>query len=115
MSQVTGILKVYVDGVKYRVKDGSLNTGGKTRTVEKGSAVYGFVEEVTESTLDVTLVHMADTDLVQLNTLTNSTLRVETDTGQVYTVQGAWTTEPLELKWGGEVSLKMNGQPAVKE
>lgn len=115
MSQVSGILKVYVDGKKFRVKDGSLSTGGITRTVSKGGAVYGYTEEVTESELDVTLVHMADTDVVALGTLTNSTLRVETDTGQVYTVQGAWTAEPLKLQWGGDLALKMNGQPAVKE
>lgn len=115
MAQVTGILKVFVDGKKFRVKDGSLMTGGITRTPVKGGSVYGYTEEVTESTLDVTLAHMADTDIVALNALTNSTLRVETDTGQVYTVQGAWTTEPLEVKWGGDLPFKMNGQPAVKE
>lgn len=115
MAQVTGILKVYVDGQKFRVKDGSLETGGKARDAVEGGDVYGYTESVKASTLDVTLAHMSDTDLTVLNGLTNSTLRVETDTGQVYTVQQAWTSEPLKLQWGGDLQLKMQGKPAEKE
>ena len=115
MAQVTGILKVFVDGKKYRVKDGSLDMGGVMRTPSEGGAVYGYVETVKASELDVTLAHMVDTDVVAFNSLTNSTLRVETDTGQVYTVQGAWMAEPCKLQWGGDLPLKMNGPPAEKE
>ena len=116
MAQVTGIIKIYVNGRMLRTKPGAkFNPGGKTRTFESGHSVYGYHEEVVPATLDCTLVHMADTDVVEMSNLTEQTLKVETDTGQTYVVAQAATTEPCELSSGGDMTLKMSGQPAEKE
>lgn len=116
MAQVTGICKLFVDGQLIRTKPGAkLNVGGVKRDAIVGHSVYGFSEEPVASTLDATVAHMGDTDVVELSTLTGQTLRFETDTGQVYTIKQAWTSEPCELSSGGDMSLKMMGEPAVKE
>ncbi len=116
MSQVTGIVKLFVDGKLLRSKPGAkLKVGGKKRDFVSGHRVYGFTEEVVPSELDCTLAHMADTDVVELSNLKDVTLRFETDTGQTYSVKDMATTEPCELASGGDLSLKMMGSPAEKE
>ena len=116
MAKVTGILKVYVNGKKFRVKPGAkLKTGGYKRTAVTGDSVYGYTEEVEASELDCTVIHTADTNVQDLNDAVDSTLRVETDTGKVYTVARAFTTEPCEIQSGGDLPLKMAGEPAIEE
>lgn len=116
MAKVTGIIKIYVNGRMLRTKPGAkFKPGGKTRTFESGHSVYGFHEEVVPSELDCTIVHMSDTDVVEMSNLTEQTVKVETDTGQTYVMPQAATTEPCELSSGGDMTLKMMGQPAEKE
>jgi hypothetical protein len=116
MAQVTGIVKLYVNGKMLRSKPGAkLKVGGMKRDAVVGHSVYGYVEEPVASELDATLAHMSDTDARELSDLTEQTLRFETDTGQTYTVNGAWTSEPCELSGGGDLTLKMMGPPAIKE
>lgn len=116
MAQVTGIVKIYVNGKLYRSKEGAkLKTGGKKREAVSGHAVYGFSETVEPSELDATLAHMADTDVIEINDMTDATLRFETDTGQTLMVPNAFTAEPCELSSGGDLSLKMMGEPAIEE
>lgn len=116
MAQVTGIVKIYLDGQLLRSQPGAtLNMGGVKRTAKSGHSVYGYSEEIVESTLDATLVDMADTDAIKLSAIKDATLRFETDTGNVYTVKGAWTSEPCQVSSGGDLPLKMAGQPAIKE
>jgi hypothetical protein len=116
MSQVTGIIKIYIDGKMLRTKPGAkLKMGGKKREAQSGHSVYGYTEEVVPSELDATIVHMSDTDVVEMSNWVDVTLKVETDTGQTYLVKDAFTAEPCELASGGEVPLKMIGQPAVKQ
>lgn len=116
MAQVTGIVKVYVDGKMLRSKPGAkLKLGGMKRDAVVGHSVYGYSEEPVASELDATLAHMSDTDVRELSDISDATLRFETDTGDIYSVANAWTSEPCELSGGGDVSLKMMGQPAVRE
>jgi hypothetical protein len=117
MAKVTGIVKVYVDGKLLRSKPGAkLKTGGKKRTGVAGHSPYGYTEEVEFAELDCTLAHMADTDILELNELTEATLRFETDTGQTLMVANAFTTEPCEITGGeGDLTLKMMGDPAIEE
>lgn len=116
MAQVTGVVKLYVDGKLLRSKPGAkLKVGGKKREMVTGHSVYGYTEEVVASELDATISHMSDTDVVEMSGLTDQTLRFETDSGQTYTVTNAVTMEPCELSSGGDMTLKMSGQPAIKE
>lgn len=116
MAKVTGIVKIYVNGKLYRSKEGaSLKTGGKMREEVVGHSVYGYSEKVAAAELDATIAHMADSDIPEMNDLVDATLRFETDTGKTLMVANAFTSEPCELKSGGDLSLKMKGDPAIEE
>lgn len=116
MAQVTGIVKVYIDGALLRSKQGAkLKLGGKKREAVVGHSVYGFSEEVEPSELDCTIAHTADFDALAIGEATNATLRFECDSGVTYLVRNAFTTESLEVSSGGDTSLKMMGEPAVQE
>jgi hypothetical protein len=117
MAQVTGIVKVFVNGALKRSKDGAkLNTGGKERTAQTGHSVYGYSEKVVPAVVEFTLAHTADEDLMAINDLVEATLRFETDVGVTYLVQNAFTTKPTELTGGeGDVAVEMSGDPAVEE
>lgn len=116
MAQVTGIVKIFIDGQLKRSKPGAkLKVGGPKREAHMGHAYYGTSEELVPSELDCTLVHMADDDAVALSNLRNQTVRFECDTGPVYLIEGMDTAEPCEVQAGGEMPLKMIGPPAVKQ
>lgn len=117
MSQVTGIVKVYLNGALQRSKEGAkLKLGGKERTAQVGHAVYGFSEKVVPSELEFTLSHMPDTDLIALRDLTGATARFECDSGTTYVIPNAFVSEPPELTGGdGDVGVKMMGDPAFEE
>jgi hypothetical protein len=117
MAQVTGIVKVYVNGSLQRSKEGAkLILGGKERTAHTGHSVYGYSEKVVPAQLEFTLADMADTDLVELSNLVDATAKFETDTGKSYLIANAFTTKPAELTGGeGDVPMEMQGDPAVEE
>jgi len=117
MAQVTGIVKVYVNGTMQRSKEGAkLMLGGKERTAQTGHSVYGYSEKVVPATVEFTLAHTADTDLPALNKLVDATVKFETDTGISYLVNNAFTTKPPELTGGeGDVAMEMQGDPAEQE
>jgi hypothetical protein len=117
MAQVTGIVKVYVNGALQRSKEGAkLILGGKERTAQTGYAVYGWAEKVVPAQVEFTLAHTADVDLIELNNLTGATVKFETDTGQSFMVANAFMTKPAELTGGeGDVAMEMQGDPAVEE
>jgi hypothetical protein len=116
MGQVTGVVKIHVNGALYRSKPGAkLKTGGKKREAVTGFQVYGFSESVEAAELDCTLAHMSDTDIEEINDLRNASLKFETDTGVSLLVTNAFTSEPCELASGGDLTLKMMGDPATQE
>ena len=116
MSQITGIVRVKVDGALLRSKEGAkLNIGGKEREAQTGHAVYGYSEMVVPSSVECTIVHDADTDLIELGNITGATLEFETDTGKTYIIKNAFVTKPPELSGGsGETPLEFNGEPAIE-
>lgn len=117
MAQVTGIVKVYLNGALQRSKEGaSLNLGGKERTAVVGHSVYGYTEKVVPSELKFELAHTSDTDLIELAAMVSTTVKFETDTGITYLVTNGFVTKPPELKGGsGEVTVEMQGDPAIEE
>ena len=116
MAKITGIMKIYANGRLFRTKPGAkFNPGGKVRTQETGHSVYGHHEEVRGSTIDCVIVHMSDTDVVEMSSLVDVTIKVETDTGQSYVMNNATVSEPCELTAGGDMTFKAFGDEAVKE
>ena len=118
MAQVTGIVKVYVNGTLMRSKEGAkLSMGGKERTAQVGHSVYGYSEKVIPATVAFNVAHTSDAGvLADLNDAVNATVRFETDTGLVYNIANAFTTKPCELAGGeGDVTVEMQGDPAIEE
>ena len=116
MAKVTGIVKIYVNGKLLRSKEGAaLKTGGMEREGVNGHSHYGYTENLVNAELDCTLAHTADTDVIEANDFVGATLKFETDTGQVLVVTNAFTSEPCEVKQGGDMSLKMMGDRAFAE
>lgn len=114
MAQVTGICFITIDGKLMRSKPGaSLKLGGKERTAQMGHKVYGYSEAVVASEVELTLAHMADTDLIELRDKVNATCQFETDTGVTFLLTNCFVSEPPQLTAGeGDVTLKLMGDPA---
>lgn len=117
MPQVTGIVKVFLNGTLQRSKEGaSLSIGGFERTAQVGHSVYGYSEKPAPSEIEFTLAHLADTDLEELRDLVDATVRFETDTGVNFTIRKAFVTAPPKVTGGeGDVEVTMQGPPAVQE
>lgn len=114
MAQVTGVIRIKLNGTLVRSKQGAtLNFGGVNRTVQKGHSVYGFSEEVQESVITLTIAHTSDVDEDELIDFTDGVVLFETDTGKTYQVNGAFTSVPPELTGGeGDFALEITGNPA---
>ena len=116
MAQVTGIVKIYVNGSMLRSKEGAtLDFGGKERADVVGHSVYGYSEKVVASAVKCDIAHTADTDVPEMNDWTQATLRFETDVGITYLVTNAFTAKPCTLKSGGDCSVELHGDPAIEE
>ncbi len=117
MAKVTGIVKVYINGTLQRSKEGAkLITGGFERTPQVGHSLYGFASKLIPATVEFTLAHTADTDIIELNDVEDATLRFETDVGKIFLINNASVTKPTELTGGeGDVEVEMMGDPAVEE
>lgn len=115
MSQVTGRVRIVIDGVRYRSKEGaSLDTGGIAREAAMSdSGVDGYSEKYTTPKVDFSINHTADISLEALQAITNSTLLFQTDTGRVYTLRGAWCAEPPKLS-KNEVSLSFQATECIE-
>lgn len=115
MAQVTGIIRVKLNGTLLRTKQNTtLQTGGEERTVQKGHSVYGFSSSVRESTLSIVIAHTVDVDMDELRDLVDGVVLIETDTGATFQMNGAFTSVPPELSDGeGDLSVEITGQPTI--
>lgn len=106
--QVTGIATIRVDGQEIPAeKDATLNPGGVNRTPRMaGHRVY-FNEEPVAPTVQVTVLHTPEIDLIDLNTIKDATVLFECDNGQDYLLTGAFVTETAELN-AGEGKVRLN-------
>ncbi|HTN30671.1 MAG TPA: phage tail tube protein [Pseudomonas sp.] len=107
--KVTGIATIRVDGREIPTERGAtLNPGGVNRTTRMAGRRVHFNEEPVAPTLQCTVLHTPDVDLIELNAITNATVLFECDNGQDYMLSGAFVTETAELNSGeGQVRLNM--------
>lgn len=107
--KVTGIATIRVDGAEIPTEKGAtLNPGGVNRTTRMAGKRVHFNEEPVAPTLQCTVLHTPEIDLIDLNTITNATVLVECDNGQDYMLTGAFVTETNELNTGeGQVRLNI--------
>lgn len=107
--QVTGIATIRIDGGEIPSERGAtLNPGGVNRTTRmSGRRVY-FSEEPVAPTLQCTVLHTQEIDIIALGAIRDATVLVECDNGQDYMMTGAFVTETTELNTGeGQVRLNM--------
>jgi len=104
-----------MNGKRLRSKEGAeLDTGGKERTpIMANGVLVGYSEKGVPAMVTGTLVHMADTDVQEINNFTDGTVTFETDTGVTFIVNKAFTTKSCKITGGeGEMSVEFAGLPA---
>ncbi|PIA73643.1 phage tail protein [Ectopseudomonas toyotomiensis] len=107
--KVTGVATIRVDGREMPTERGAtLNPGGVNRPSRMAGKRVFFNEEPVAPTLQCTVLHTEEIDLIDLNTITNATVLFECDNGQDYMLTGAFVTETTELNSAeGQVRLNM--------
>jgi len=107
--RITGVATIRVDGKEFPTERGAtLNPGGVNReTKMAGRRVY-YNEEPVAPTLQATVLHTEDLDLIEMGKIRDATVLFECDNGQDYMLTGAFVTETAELSSGdGSVRLRM--------
>lgn len=118
MPKYTGICRVKANGALLESKEGaSIDIGGFERTPAKANGrVVGFHEKPREASVEATILHRGETDLIALRDFVDGDVEFITDTGVTYVINGAWVAEPPKLTGGeGEVSVKFQGPPAEQQ
>lgn len=107
-AKITGIATIRVDGQEFPTERGAtLNPGGVTRNTKMAGRRVYFNEEPVAPTIQATVLHTEDLDLLDLGAITNATVLFECDNGQDYILTGAFTTETGELN-SGEGTVRLN-------
>ncbi len=113
--KVTGIVFITVNDKLLQSKSGaSLMFGGEEKTAQTGHKLYGFSSAFVPAEMECVVADKYETDIIEMAGFTDATLTFETDTGKKYLVSNATTVETPKLTGGdGDISLKMQGDPAV--
>ena len=107
--RITGVATIRVDGQEFPTERGAtLNPGAVNRAQKMaGKRVY-FTEEPVAPTLQATVMHTEDIDIIEVGRIRDATVLFECDNGQDYMLTGAFVTETAELNSGeGQVRLNM--------
>ena len=113
---ITGRAIIYVDGATIPTENGAkLNPGGENKTPERhGGTTYYRAEEVSP-TVECTVLHTADIDILKLSAIEGATVMFETNTGQKFLLRGAVAESPVDLDAGsGKSALKLFANECVK-
>lgn len=96
--RITGIATIRADGQEYPSERGAtLNPGGVNRNTKMaGKRVY-YNEEPVAPTLQATVLHTEEMDLIEIGKMRGATVLFECDNGQDYMLTGAFVTAPPEL------------------
>lgn len=114
MAKKTGKCTVKVDDQSFRSKAGSatIDVGGVTRQGEmtdQGLFVYSEADQM--STVELTLIHLSDTDLIAIRNAREVKITFECDSGPVFTINGAVLQAPPKMQ-NGECPLVYIGPAA---
>lgn len=113
---ITGRATIYVDGATIPTENGAkLNPGGENRRSERhGGTTYYSAEEVAP-TVECTVLHTADVDILKLSAIEGATVLFETNTGQKFLLRGATAENPVDLDAGtGKSALKLFANECVR-
>jgi hypothetical protein len=111
MSQITGKATVYVDGAKMEMERGAkANPGGISRAFERHHGRTYHKEDEVAPSVEGTILHTKNTDVLALGAIDNATVIFEADTGQKYVMRGASAENPIEIDASsGKSPLKLVG------
>lgn len=114
--QLTGKATIRVDGNVLAAENGAtLNPGGVNRPPERHGGDTFYVEEEVPPSLEASVLHTKDTDIMALSNITGATVHFEADTGQQFIMRGAFVTEPAVLDASsGKVPLSMSARSVDK-
>lgn len=105
---------VRANGKEYpTLEGGEFQPAGKSREVVTGFSVHGYTETAQPAYAAVQVPANFETDFEEINDMTNVTVEVELDTGQIYLMANAWTVEPSRLN-GGNFNLAFNSQTSKR-
>lgn len=107
-AKLTGVATIRVDGQEFPTERGAtLNPGGVNRTPKMGGRRVYYNEEPVAPSIQATVLHTEEMDLINIGGITNATVLFECDNGQDYMLTGAFVTETAELN-SGEGTLRFN-------
>lgn len=114
MAKILGLVDVVVDGnTLLSGDDATLDPGGLTRPVVKGSKVHGYQEQVQEAKLEVNVAIDASFSIDTFRKITSATINFVADTGQQWSMQNAWCSEPPQINQkDGKAKVTFMGPPA---
>lgn len=114
MARVAGVIKVRLNGVDYRTKEGAtLTPGGHEKTSHYASNKRtGTSRKPIGSKISVTFELMNDTDTQAIQDFEGIAEYV-TDTGQVWAAPNSETMMPIEITGdGGGIKVEIEGDEA---
>ena len=114
---ILSVLSIVIDGTtELSLDDGTLDPGGLTRTVVKGNGkVLGARSEAMESTLEFSVAITGAFSIDDFRNMTSSQVQCQADTGQIWTINGAWCASPPTINQKeGTAKIKLQG-PAAEE
>ena len=114
--QLTGKAIIRVDGEVLAAENGAtLNPGGVSRDPERHGGDTYYTEQEVPPSLEASVLHTKDTNIIALSNITGATVHFEADTGQQFILRGAFTTEPAALDASsGKVNLSMSARSVDK-
>lgn len=117
MAKLIGKVWIYTNGRVLRTREGaSIDLGGNEREMQAGShTVHGYTEKVKAATIECVVIVAEGDDLEALRNMTDGSAEFRTDTGQKWLVSGASLLDTLKVTEGkgGDIPVKIGGQPAV--
>jgi len=107
-ARITGVATIRVDGQEIPTERGAtLNPGGVNRNTKMAGRRVYYNEEPVAPTLQATVLHTEELDLIDVGSIRNATVLFECDNGQDYMLTGAFVTETTELN-SGEGTFRLN-------
>lgn len=105
--RISGRATIYIDGKRIPTENkAKLNPGGANRKEERHGGKTYFAEEEVPPSVECTVLHTADVDIVALSAITGASVIFEADTGQKWVLRGAFAGEPAALD-GDRAQLKL--------
>ncbi|EGF92421.1 phage tail tube family protein [Asticcacaulis biprosthecium C19] len=112
MAKLTGKAKITIDGDFIDTFKGvKFNSGGVKRTPVTSAHSVGFTEELTPATLEIEKTQVRGDSIKDLD-ISDATIQIEWDTGQVYVMPHAFRLDPADLGDDGKSKYVFNSEPA---